>query len=191
MTAQMDKASPPPEKPKTRTMKPRPPSARIGGARQLADLMPAISETAFRKFGFVQSALLTRWPEIVGDRLARVTQPESLRFARGTKAEGTLRLTVSSAASTMVSHLTPDLMASVNRFFGYRAVAKVTLLHGNVRRPVAPVATSDLPAPPPKIAELSLAPPVSVRKVADPELRAVLEGLAASLSRHGGPPKIG
>jgi hypothetical protein len=176
MTVSMSKAPPPPNRP-----------ARVGGPRALADLVPAVSETAFRKFGFVQSSLLTRWPEIVGDRLARVTQPESLRFAKGMKAEGTLRLTVSGAASPMVSHLTPDLIASVNRFFGYRAVAKVTLLQGALRR-AAPSAQTPAPtrpnAPP-------APPPASVRKVADPELRAVLEGLAASLSQHGSPPKIG
>jgi hypothetical protein len=168
---------------------PRPPApTRIGGPRRLADLVPAIGDTAFRKFGFVQSALLTRWPEIVGDRLARVSQPESLRFARGTKAEGTLRLTVTSAAAPMVHHLTGDLMASVNRFFGYRAVAKVTLLQGHVHRAAAPTVT---PAPPAAKAPTPPPPsPASVRKVADPELRAVLEGLAASLSRHGSPPKI-
>jgi hypothetical protein len=153
----------------------------------LADFMPTINDTAFRKFGFVQSALITRWPEIVGDRLARVTQPESLRFTKGTKAEGTLRLTVSSAAATMVSHLTPDLIASVNRFFGYRAVAKVTLLQGVVRRTMPKdVATATISLPP--MAES--AAPASVRGIADPELRAVLEGLAASLSKQNQLPKI-
>jgi hypothetical protein len=28
--------------------------------------MPAIGRTAFRRFGFVQSSVVTRWPEIVG-----------------------------------------------------------------------------------------------------------------------------
>jgi hypothetical protein len=166
---------------------PSPPNARIGGPRQLSDLMPAVSDTAFRKFGFVQSALLTRWSEIVGDRLAKVTQPESLRFARGTKAEGTLRLTVTSAAAPMVHHLQGELVASVNRFFGYRAVARLVLLQGAVTRRAA------APAPPP-VSEpkrtVKAEPPASVRQVADPELRAVLEGLAASLAKHGGPPKI-
>lgn len=40
---------------------------RGGEARQIADLMPAIGRTAFRRFGFVQSSVVTRWPEIVGE----------------------------------------------------------------------------------------------------------------------------
>src|SRR3990167_1369659 len=52
-------------------------------ARQIADLMPAIGRTAFRRFGFVQSSVVTRWPEIVGERHARHCMPESIRFPPG------------------------------------------------------------------------------------------------------------
>ena len=165
---------------------------RRGGARRIADLIPAVGDLAFRKFGFVQSALITRWPEIAGERIAQVTQPQGLRFARGTKAEGTLKLTVTSAAAPMVQHLSGDLMAAVNRFFGYRAVARIDIVQGIVQRRVSPNARGA-----PTIAEpvrtASAAPSNSpgVRAVADPELRAVLEGLAASLATRDGPPKIG
>lgn len=165
------------------------PARRGGGARRIAELVPAVGDMAFRKFGFVQAALITRWPEIVGARLARVSQPESLRFVRGTKADGVLRLTVTGASAPMVQHLTGDLMAAVNRFFGYRAVAKVQLVQGALRRepvrtvPMAPDATAAATATPAPTS-------ASVRSIADPELRAVLEGLAASLARRDGPPKI-
>ena len=38
---------------------------RGGQARAISELMPQIGRTAFRKFGFVQSSVVTRWPEIV------------------------------------------------------------------------------------------------------------------------------
>src|SRR3546814_9345041 len=50
---------------------------RGGEARAIADLVPEIGRTAFRKFGFVQSSVVSRWREIVGDRLADVTQTRS------------------------------------------------------------------------------------------------------------------
>lgn len=162
---------------------------RRGSVRSIADLIPAVGDLAFRKFGFVQSALITRWPEIAGERLAKVTQPQGLRFARGTKAEGTLKLTVTSAAAPMVQHLTGDLMAAVNRFFGYRAVARIDIRQGVIQRRAPPS-----PATLPQSARLPAAPAsnyAGVRAVADPELRAVLEGLAASLATRDGPPKIG
>src|SRR3546814_7366068 len=43
---------------------------RGGEARAISDLVPEIGRTAFRKFGFVQSSVVSRWREIVGDRLA-------------------------------------------------------------------------------------------------------------------------
>ncbi|MBA3838546.1 MAG: DUF721 domain-containing protein, partial [Zymomonas sp.] len=45
---------------------------RVGGARALSDLLPAIGGVAFKKFGFVQSSVVSRWPEIVGARFAAV-----------------------------------------------------------------------------------------------------------------------
>ena len=48
---------------------------RGGEARSIADLVPEIGRTAFRKFGFIQSSVVSRWREIVGDRLADVTSP--------------------------------------------------------------------------------------------------------------------
>ena len=56
---------------------------RGGEARSIADLVPEIGRTAFRKFGFVQSSVVSRWREIVGDRLADVTQPAMIRFPAG------------------------------------------------------------------------------------------------------------
>lgn len=53
---------------------------RGGPAKAISDLMPQIGRTAFRRFGFVQSSVVTRWPEIVGETHARVCAPESIRF---------------------------------------------------------------------------------------------------------------
>ncbi len=52
---------------------------RGGEARAIADLVPEIGRTAFRKFGFIQSSVVSRWREIVGDRLAEVTRPAMIR----------------------------------------------------------------------------------------------------------------
>ena len=87
----MERAPPPSPKPKPFE---RP---RGGPARQIADLMPEIGRTAFRKFGFVQSSVVTRWPEIVGERHARACAPESIRFPPGEKRDGILQLVVKPA----------------------------------------------------------------------------------------------
>src|SRR3546814_4768451 len=52
---------------------------RGGEARAVSDLMPEIGRAAFRRFGFVQSSVVSRWDEIVGARYAAVSAPEAIR----------------------------------------------------------------------------------------------------------------
>jgi hypothetical protein len=177
-------APPPVAKAKAPIAPARPPErARGGEARRVADLIPAIGDVAFRKFGFVQSSIVTRWPEIVGVKLARVTVPESLRFPQGKKADGLLAITVASAHAPVVQHVIPDIIARVNRFFGYAAVARVRLNQGTVKRREAAVAVV-----PPPVSTVPLSP--TLKAIADPELRSVLEGLASSLAKRDALPKV-
>ena len=56
---------------------------RRGHARAAGDLVGDIAGGAFKRFGFVQSAVVSRWAEIVGERYAKVSTPESIRFPGG------------------------------------------------------------------------------------------------------------
>ncbi|MGN6357246.1 MAG: DUF721 domain-containing protein [Novosphingobium sp.] len=152
---------------------------RGGQARAIADLMPEIGRTAFRKFGFIQSSVLTRWPEIVGERHARVCQPESIRFPPGEKTDGILQVVVVPAHAPIIQHVIPEIIERVNRFFGYCAVAKVKLRQGAVQPP--PASTAPRPAAPPSLRPVPVELGESLRDIGDPELRAVLESLARSL----------
>jgi hypothetical protein len=151
---------------------------RGGEARQIADLMPAIGRTAFRRFGFVQSSVVTRWPEIVGERHARHCMPESIRFPPGEKADGILQLVVTPAHATIIQHVVPEIMDRVNRFFGYRAVARVKIRQGLVQAPKAKEAPRTAP---PSLKPIPIELGDSLRDIGDPELRTVLESLARSL----------
>ncbi len=159
---------------------------RIGGPRAIADLMPDIGRAAFRKFGFVQSSIVTRWAEIVGKTHADLTAPESIRFPAGRRAGGTLNLLVESGHGPIVQHLVPEIIERVNRFFGYAAVSRVALRQGRVVRPEPagrPPAQMLRPVP----EELG----EGLREISDPELRTVLESLARGLPGASGLPKIG
>jgi hypothetical protein len=159
---------------------------RIGGPRAIADLMPAIGQAAFRKFGFVQSSIVTRWADIVGKNYSDISCPESIRFPVGKKAGGTLQLTVMSGHAPMVQHMLPDLIERVNRFFGYAAVAKVAIRQGEIT-PASP----ERRPPPRNLKPLPVELGDSLRDIGDPELRAVLESLAQGLANSSGLPKIG
>lgn len=151
---------------------------RGGQARAIADLMPEVGRTAFRRFGFVQSSVVTRWPEIVGARHARVCSPESIRFPPGEKCDGILQLVVAPAHAPMIQHVVPEIIERVNRFFGYKAVAKAKIRQGEVKAPPA----AKRPTAPPSVKPVPFELGESLRDVGDPELRAVLESLARSLA---------
>ncbi len=157
----------------------RPAKMRGGEARGIADLIPAIGETSFRRFGFVQSSLVSRWNEIAGPRYGAMASPESVAFPRGKKAEGTLHLVVTSATAIFMQHAEPEIIARVNRFFGYDAVARVKYRHGALSRPLRPEPRL---ATPPSLKPIVIAPADGLKPIGDPELQTVLESLARSMA---------
>lgn len=156
---------------------------RGGRARSAGELVGDVGGLAFKRFGFVQSSIVSRWPEIVGPRYAKVSSPESIRFPAGRKSGGTLTLLVQGAHAPLIQHLAPLIIERVNRFFGYSAIFKVVFRQGApLPQPKAPKRPELRPVP----KELG----EGLRQVADPELRACLESLAASLAASNGPPEI-
>jgi hypothetical protein len=170
--------------------------ARSKRARSVSDLLPMAGGAAFRRFGFVQSSIVSRWREIVGPRYAAVSSPESIRFPPGKKSRGVLTLVVEGAHAPMMQHVAPAIVERVNAFFGYPAVDRVAFRQGIVQaaratarqapsslRPLAagPCAglTDEASEIPPELGD-------SLREIVDPELRACLESLARGLSRSDG-----
>ncbi len=178
-----DGAPPSPRRPAPARKPPAEP-VRSNRSRAVAELLPAIGGAAFRRFGFVQSSLVSRWPEIVGEKLARASVPESIRFPMGQKADGTLTLTVHGAYAVMIQHVVPEIMERVNRFFGYTAVARIQIRQGEIAAAQAPRRA------PPSLKTVPADMGEGLKTIADPELRAVLESLAAGVAATRGLPKV-
>lgn len=157
---------------------------RGGRARRMGEMLPDIGGTAFRRFGFVQSSIVSRWKEIVGERYANVSAPESIRFPQGKRADGVLTLSVAGAHAPMMQHVVPVIIERVNRFFGYAAIARVTIRQGEVQK-LAPVRKQ------PELLALPVELGDSLRTIADPELKAVLESLARGVATATQPVVIG
>ncbi|HTU10181.1 MAG TPA: DciA family protein [Allosphingosinicella sp.] len=155
--------------------------------RAVAELLPEVGGAAFRRFGFVQSSIVSRWKEIVGARYAAVSAPESIRFPVGKKSGGTLTLIVEGAHAPMLQHVAPAIQERVNHFFGYEAVARIAIRQGLVQ-----VEKTRLRPAPPSLRPVTL--PVdmkdSLRDIADPELRLCLESLARGLAAGDGAPSV-
>ncbi len=156
---------------------------RRGHARACGDLLGDIAGTTFKRFGFVQGAVVSRWAEIVGERYAKVSTPESIRFPAGKKAGGTLTLAVEGAHAPLIQHLGPLIIERVNRFFGYEAVSKIGFRQGRAPKAEAKVQRPVDAAVPKELGE-------GLRQIADPELRTVLESLAGKLAGSRGVPAV-
>ena len=152
--------------------------------RPVSDLLPEVGGAAFRRFGFVQSSIVSRWREIVGPRYAAVSSPESIRFPPGRKSGGSLTLIVESAHAPMMQHVAPAIVERVNRFFGYPAVERIIFRQGIVQ------ARKAKPRPAPPLRQIPAELGDSLREVADPELRACLESLARGLASGEGAPVV-
>jgi len=152
---------------------------RANRARAVADIVPDVGRAAFRRFGFVQSSIVSRWREIVGERYAAVSSPESIRFPPGKRSEGVLNLVVEGAHAPMMQHVAPVIVERVNRFFGYQAVARVGFRQGMVQ-----IARARSRAAPPSLRPIPVELGDSLREVADPELRACLESLARGVAAN-------
>lgn len=151
--------------------------------RSAGELIGSAGGVAFRRFGFIQASVVSRWGEIVGERYAKVSTPESIRFPAGKKSGGVLSIVVQGAHAPLMQHLAPVIVERVNRFFGYSAVAKLSFRQG---APVARVKKTKRPQL--RAVPKELGP--GLREIADPELRACLEALAGRIEASDGPPEV-
>ena len=140
------------------------------------ELVGDVGGQSFRRFGFVQSSIVSRWAEIVGERYARASSPESIRFPAGKKAGGVLTLLVDGAHA-------PLIVEKVNRFFGYQAIDRIVFRQGKVPASTSKPQRPELRPVPKEVGE-------GLREIADPELRACLESLAARIAATSGPPSL-
>ena len=99
------------------------------------------------------------------------------QIGRAEKSEGILQLVVLPAHAPLIKHVIPEIIERVNRFFGYKAVARVKMRQGEVKP-----ARADTPAKaPPSLKPIPMELGDSLRDIGDPELRTVLESLARSI----------
>ncbi|MFT5182469.1 MAG: hypothetical protein ACI8S3_002361 [Alphaproteobacteria bacterium] len=129
-----------------------------------------------KKRGLAEAALISDWPDIIGAALAAESLP--LRISRGADGTGgTLHIRVSGALALELQHMQPQVIERINGYFGYQAIARITLQQGPIgtRKPPAPK-----PAPPPS-AEDAAALAAQLEGIADDDLRHALDALGRGI----------
>jgi hypothetical protein len=149
-------------------------------AKPLRDVVGKVVGESFRRQGFASAELVTRWAEIAGAEIAASSQPIKIQWTRPADGEerepGTLVLRVEGPAAIEIQHLAGVILERVNRFLGWRAVARLALRQAPLRydgrkapRRLDPVAAA-------RVAE-------TLSTIGDDDLKQALARLGASIKR--------
>lgn len=150
---------------------------RGGQPRRLRLALNKVMKGPFAKRGFSQTEILSRWPTIVGPMLAQHSCPERLTFEREKAAGANLLVRVEGAFGLELQHLAPQVIERINTYFGYRAVARLSILQGPIPRQ----------SPRPRAAARGLTPAEeksvvdAVAATRDPELAQALAALGRAV----------
>jgi hypothetical protein len=123
---------------RTRPARRPPPTA----GRALTKLLKPFED----RFGEGPQALQARWREIVGDVLARHTEPVKLSRKKG-NTPGSLEIRVNGPAAALIQHQSPEIIERVNLFLGTGAVDRLRIIQGPVRALAPPPARPRRPQP--------------------------------------------
>ncbi len=150
-------------------------------SRPLADLVGPIIDPVLAKRGFGQSDVILYWDEIVGERLALMSQPLKLNWPpRRAGADGfapaSLVVRVESGFALELQHLSGAVIERVNAHLGWRCVDRLVLKQG----PLEPRPAARRAVAPPDPAVLKAAA-AAVGEIDDAGLRAALTRLGASV----------
>ncbi len=148
-------------------------------ARLLADRI----RTAGEARGFAVARLLTHWPEIAGEELARVTRPVKVHYGR----EGmgaSLTLLTTGAMAPIVEMQKEALRERVNAVYGYAAISRILLTQtaaSGFAEGQAQFMPAPPKAPPPPDPAIAAKAAETAAPIRDEGLRAALEALAQNI----------
>ena len=131
--------------------------------------------------GFSVMRLLTHWPEIVGEDLARLSRPGKVSQSNGFGA--TLTLVCAGAAAPLVQMQARRIVDKVNACYGYAAISHVRIVQTAPDGFAEPVAEFRHAPPPDPAVDAKVRD--AAAGIDNPELREALSALARNvLSRR-------
>ncbi len=96
-----------------------------------ASMSPLIKKLLGNK-GLIEIDLLSNWQNIVGQEIAEHSMPQKIVFKPNCRNDGTLHLLVAGSAFALeIQHKLPIILEKINTFFGYKAIAKITIMQND------------------------------------------------------------
>jgi hypothetical protein len=157
----------------------RPP---FGNPVPVSDLASRILDPMLRKRAGISIGLVQSWDEIAGPRLSKHSRPEKIQWPRRLHEDdpfqpATLVIACEGMAALHLQHETGEIIARVNSFLGFNAIARVKIVQKPLIGEKARRKPSFRQLSAPEQAKLS----GTVRMIEDDGLRASLERLGAMI----------
>jgi hypothetical protein len=120
-------------------------------SRPLADLVGAAIDPVLARQGFGESDIVLYWGEIVGERLAAMSEPLCLRWPpRGNEQRdlpaATLVVRVEGGFALELQHVSGLVIERVNAYLGFACVGKIAIKQGPLEHRARRKALSRVPS---------------------------------------------
>lgn len=112
--------------------------------RTLGDLVTANVDPLLRKRTGLKGDLIAQWQQIAGDDIAAHCQPVQLRWPKplaiaameeDAQPPATLVVSATGIWALRVQHSTGEIIARINRYFGYEAISRIAIEQRAVSTP--------------------------------------------------------
>jgi len=103
------------------------PTRRKRGFERAGGLVATRIRQAGESRGFAVARLLTHWPEIVGDEVARVCRPQKVSWSQGGFG-GTLLILTDGAHAPLIQMQEARIRERVNACYGHAAIARIRIV---------------------------------------------------------------
>jgi hypothetical protein len=150
--------------------------------RPLSEFAGATLSDALRAQGFASTEIIARWADIAGAEIAAHSEPVKITWPRPVNPDAaaepaTLVLRVEGPAAIEIQHLSALILERVNRFFGWRAVGRLSLRQAPLKQRRGP------PAPPSADREAAERIASTLPQIEDEDLRQALARLGAAIKQ--------
>ena len=147
----------------------------------VSDLLQDFLRTAAEKRGFATAHLIVDWADIVGERIARMAEPDKMTH-RAHDFTAVLSVLTTSAYAPLLQMEIPRIIERVNASYGYRAVGDIRIVQTSRRRLHHLHRKENRTASAPKVTtEISKEARALTKDIKSPRLRAAAEQFAGQL----------
>tara|TARA_B100000686_G_C16645963_1_gene892811 strand:- start:529 stop:1020 length:492 start_codon:yes stop_codon:yes gene_type:complete len=98
--------------------------------KKINNLIFKATEKVFKKRGFFQHEIVTKWEHIVGENVAKNSKPKNVSFPKKfyDKEGATLVVQSNPGYALELQHIQLQVLEKINRFFGFRVFEKIQIV---------------------------------------------------------------